>query len=173
MIEIWKESELKGILISNLGNISAKGNFAEKYYEFDFNGYKAIQTYNHTYYIHRLVAQAFLPNPSNKPCVNHKDGNKKNNCVDNLEWVTHSENNRHAYRTGLKFPNKKTSKHKSVCMLNDDKEIICIFPKMKYANIVFKKDIDNNINRAIKNSSKCEGYYWQYYCNDDIKLKNE
>lgn len=51
--------------------------------------------------IHRLVARQFLPNPENKNCVNHKDGNKHNNHVDNLEWTTKTENGQHAYDTGL------------------------------------------------------------------------
>ncbi len=52
--------------------------------------------------VHRIIAETFIPNPNNLPCVNHKDGNKYNNCVDNLEWCTYSENNYHACRTGLK-----------------------------------------------------------------------
>lgn len=52
-------------------------------------------------YIHRLIAMAFIPNEYNKRCVNHKDGDKFNNDISNLEWVTHSENNKHAMNTGL------------------------------------------------------------------------
>jgi len=65
------------------------------------SGYPSVSINRKTYRVHRLVAGTWLPNPENKPCVNHIDGNKKNNKVSNLEWCTHKENMKHAIETGL------------------------------------------------------------------------
>ena len=56
--------------------------------------------------LHRLVAEHFIPNPDNRKEINHIDGNKENNCVENLEWSTRSENLKHAYAMGLKVQKK-------------------------------------------------------------------
>lgn len=62
--------------------------------------------------INRLVAMTFIPNPNNLSQVNHKDGDKQNNCVDNLEWCTQAYNNLHANRTGLRrFVRGENSPH--------------------------------------------------------------
>ena len=68
------------------------------YYEVSFR----VKGQRKKFKVHRLVAIAFIPNKYNKPLINHKDGNKKNNNIDNLEWVTHSENVKHAYDNGFK-----------------------------------------------------------------------
>ena len=64
--------------------------------------------------VHRLVAQHFLPNPDNMKEVNHKDGNKDNNHVINLEWCTRSHNVKHSFDTGLKQPHRWTDEEKQM-----------------------------------------------------------
>ena len=62
--------------------------------------------------VHRLVIEAFTPNPDNLPCINHIDGNKLNNHVSNLEWCTYQANMQHAVRTGLTHPHRWTDEER-------------------------------------------------------------
>jgi hypothetical protein len=64
-------------------------------------GYLRVSLCGKRYFIHRLVAEKYIPNPENKEQVNHKDGNKNNNSVENLEWVTNQENRDHAIKNKL------------------------------------------------------------------------
>ena len=99
--------------ISNLGNVKnltthklLKNNCSDRYYKVDLRQNKVAVT--HT--IHRLVAEAFIANPNNKPCVDHIDGNTLNNNKNNLRWVTITENSMNA-----KISNTNTSGVKGVC----------------------------------------------------------
>ncbi len=110
--EIWKSiRESDGYLISNYGNVKRNDNYLK------LNAWSLYKTVRikmngkyRTLYVHRLVAEHFIPNPENKEIVNHKDGNKLNNCVDNLEWCTKQENERHAWKKGYKEKIRETSK---------------------------------------------------------------
>lgn len=107
MQEIWKDvPEYEGLYqVSNFGRVKSfrESSKFKKPKELILklslinSGYAVVTLYKETnkrkFQIHRLVASVFLPNPLNLPCVNHKDENKLNNCVDNLEWCTYEYNN--------------------------------------------------------------------------------
>ena len=109
MIEIWKDIDgFNDYQISNFGNVKSFKRYKDgKIRKNYLNGRGYCFTNmrkNGKYYfklIHRLVAQAFILNPNEKPTVNHIDGIKTNNNISNLEWATYSENMQHSYDTNL------------------------------------------------------------------------
>ena len=117
--------------------------------------------------VHRLIALTYIPNNSNKPQVNHKDGNKLNNNVDNLEWCTRSENMKHAYRTGLETPlyAKNNPRAKKIKQYDLNNKLIKEYYGIKEASRI------NNLNP--RDISKCcqgkrkqvGGYIWTYSMN--------
>lgn len=122
MQEIWKEiKDFPNYQISNLGRVKALkyySNIHKKYYDRELILKEKENKYGYRFVslgcgkrgkrkniaIHRLVAQAFITNKNNYREINHIDGNKSNNQVNNLEWCTRRENVLHAYKLGLKKP---------------------------------------------------------------------
>ena len=106
MKEIWKNIDgFEGkYLVSNLGRIKSIKRNLIKIQKITW-AYKSINLWKDAkctcFRVHRLIAIAFIPNPKNKPQVNHKDGDKLNNNSKNLEWMTSSENTKHSFDNNL------------------------------------------------------------------------
>lgn len=104
--EEWREIKIngkntEGYFISSLGRFKNKKGVIMKNYKPHHSGYIYLRVNIDKYALHRLVALTFIHNLENKPFVNHIDGNKTNNKVENLEWVTCPENNQHNHNIGL------------------------------------------------------------------------
>ena len=139
MQEVWKPIYgYEGIYeVSNFGNVRSvdRIDFAGRHLKGKLFSTKAKEGYvtvrlskNRnitTFKIHQLVAEAFILNPEGKHCVNHIDGNKQNNHVENLEWCTHSENMKHAFKTGLSKPKRKLDDRAIKAILDAKGKISC------------------------------------------------
>lgn len=105
---MWKEIDNTGYYISNEGQVK---NSKDRILKGDLNskGYRRVQINSKHLMIHRLVGIYFVPNPDNKPQINHIDYNKLNNHYSNLEWMTNQENNAHSFTKGRISGNTKLS----------------------------------------------------------------
>lgn len=167
MKEVWKdvvgyENKYK---VSNLGRVysiernGTKGHFCKEKISYGYSKVCLVKKSKiKLCALHRLVAIAFIPNPNNYPQVNHIDGNKQNNNVDNLEWVTAKQNMEHAYKTGL----KKAWSYR-IAQIKDDK-IIKMWENAVVASKetgIYIRSIYRSANFYHKNR-KAGGFKWTY-----------
>jgi hypothetical protein len=161
--------------VSNLGNVKSlhyQNTNAEKVLTpiRHHGGYLIVHLgAKHIKMVHVLVAEAFLPNPESKKCVNHKDGNKHNNALPNLEWATHKENTEHAIKSGLRNPhfnNAKSgvenAKSKSVYQCNMDGSVIKKWGCVSDAARALNCNPSQIVNVAVGRNKTCRGFIWRY-----------
>ena len=160
--EIWKEIDIenedtKGYCISSLGRFKNKKCVIMSNYKPHHSGYIYLRVNIKKYALHRLVALTFLENIDNKLYVNHIDGNKLNNTVENLEWVTCSENNLHNYKIGL------TNGHKRKIIQYDlEMNKIKKFNTIKEAGVILKISY-SCIKDVLKEKQKSsKGFIFKY-----------
>ena len=169
MEEIWKDIEgYEGLYqVSNVGRVKSLRNNIILKNSIKRNGYESVKlsanNISKEYYIHRLVANAFISNPNNYLEINHKDEDKANNCADNLEWCTREYNVNYGTgtrRSQLSNTNGKCSKP----VLQYTLEGIFIKEWKSTMDVQRNLGFDHaNISRCCKNIRKtAHGYLWKY-----------
>ena len=171
MEEIWKEIDDR-YSVSNLGRV--KGNYANKerilkpFYNHD--GYLMVDIRHpqtrKSVSVHRLVAMAFIPNPDNLKEVNHKDENKTNNCVENLEWCDTKYNCNYGTRNERKGINCR----KSICSVDKDGKITYYGSRMEASELTGIND--TSISKALSGNAsrnKTAGGMLWFYNDGDIE----
>lgn len=170
--EIWKDiPNCEGYQVSNLGKVKSLSKKTKNQYSYkeiilkqsnDKNGYKVVSINKRTKKVHRLVAEAFIPNQNNLPQVNHISGIKSDNKVKNLEWCTASENVKHAFKNKLIKPKKgKESWNAKKVILKKDNESL-EFETEKEASEYLKTSKSAISNVLHNRSKKCKGYKIYY-----------
>lgn len=168
MREIWKDiKNYEGLYqVSNLGRIRSLNYLHTKKIAIlklivRGNGYHGVSLckkgIKKSVFVHRVVAETFIPTPNNKFQINHKDGNKFNNTIDNLEWVTPKENMKHSIEKGLSHK----ARHK-VEQYSLNGKLIKVWDSIK--------EIKKALNISISHISSCangkrettQGYRWKY-----------
>lgn len=162
--EIWKqlsEDEYDNTFVSNLGRIKSKGNNPFFGTLMD-NGYYRTNLFNKKEgkyrgkLVHRLICKAFAPNPENKPIVNHKDENRTNNNIENLEWVTQQENTNHSLDLHARVASNCRSR---IVLQIQDGKIIKEFPSIRQAAL--KTEIPGTtISYRCRQKSPQSGIAW-------------
>lgn len=158
--EIWKQNI--GIFntykISNMGRIK---NSSGKILLYSTNEYYNIHLQQNktkkTVRVHRIIAECFIPNPNNLPFVNHKNGNKLDNRVDNLEWINNSDNIKHAYDIGL--IKIKTFK---IAQMDLNNNVIKIWNSVKEATIFYNSGKETIRAACVGRNMTALGYKWKY-----------
>lgn len=181
-MEIWKPTIIEGYQVSNTGRVKALkrkviykdgrvGVFPErlmklmitkKGYEKVHLSSNKVEGYRTSKQIHRLVAEAFIPNPEGKPQINHKDGNKRNNYDWNLEWCTNTENHKHKIENDL-YP--ETHIPKQIAQYDLEGNLINTYSSI-YEGAKAVKTRQYNVSRAVNGLRKtCKGFVWKYVNN--------